>query len=505
MSVEIGGAVLSAKTVLGTESSKGKDKTQKSDDADAGSDGGFPALLASLDPVAAAADPSTAVQRADNATPLTNQDVQLTPPPWSGLITPLPENMPNDLAMLLAQAGATGAKPSGAIDAAGGTQAGRSVTATTAAAKGLSLSRPVTPAGKTELPTATAVPLGDDQAGDAGHNVAAAPVLNPQLPIQSLPTALKTPVAGKVELPTATAASLGDDQAGDPGHNVAAGPVPNPQLPSQHLAIDLKTPVAGKAELQAVAAATPGDDKAGDPGYDLATAPVLSAKARGAQLPFAVGARLAESHKLDAAASVNVSAREAALSSAWVTTAMAEGLPRQLERSATKSLGFSSEAGIGGGWGQTALHAETRLDLPPAMAASSTQSLESSVAQTVSYWASQGVQNAELKLDGFGDHPVQVHISMKGDQAHIGFRTDQPEIRQILEGASAHLKELLKSEGLVLSGVSVGTSGQGSSTAQDQRPPAFARQISLANVPRVAQQSLQRVNPAVAGTVDLFV
>jgi flagellar hook-length control protein FliK len=139
------------------------------------------------------------------------------------------------------------------------------------------------------------------------------------------------------------------------------------------------------------------------------------------------------------------------------------------------------------------------------MADPATLSLESMVADTVSYWVAQGVQNAELKLDGFGGQPVEVSITLKGDEAHIGFRTDQPEIRQILEGAVAHLKDLLTSEGLVLSGVSVGTSGQDGTGAQEQRNRPGTRQATITTTETAPTESRQRANPAVGRAVDLFV
>jgi flagellar hook-length control protein FliK len=123
----------------------------------------------------------------------------------------------------------------------------------------------------------------------------------------------------------------------------------------------------------------------------------------------------------------------------------------------------------------------------------------------VSYWVTQGVQNAQLKLDGFGGTPVEVSISLKGDEAHIDFRTDQPEIRQILEGAVAQLKDLLTSEGLVLSGVSVGSSGQDGAGAQEQRNRPGTRQATITTPDVAPTESRPRVNPSVGRAVDLFV
>ena len=115
-----------------------------------------------------------------------------------------------------------------------------------------------------------------------------------------------------------------------------------------------------------------------------------------------------------------------------------------------------------------------------------------------------GVQSAELTLDGLGSEPVEVRISLNGDQAQIDFRTNQMDVRQVLEGASAHLKELLAGEGLQLTGLSVGTSGGGSaqSGAQQQRPGA--RQATVTPPPVAVAAASRSANLTVGRTLDLF-
>ncbi|MEN9436271.1 MAG: hypothetical protein RIR09_926 [Pseudomonadota bacterium] len=92
------------------------------------------------------------------------------------------------------------------------------------------------------------------------------------------------------------------------------------------------------------------------------------------------------------------------------------------------------------------------------------------VAEQVAYWISNDVQNAEMKLQGFGDSPVEVRISMVGNEAHVAFRTDEAQARDALENASAQLKDMLQRDGVILSGVSVGTSGSGGASGQDRQP-----------------------------------
>ena len=137
--------------------------------------------------------------------------------------------------------------------------------------------------------------------------------------------------------------------------------------------------------------------------------------------------------------------------------------------------------------------------------ASMAPSTEVFVAQQVSYWISRDVQKAELKLDGFGSEAVQVNISMNGNEAQVMFRTDDLQTRAVLENASTHLKDMLQREGVVLSGVSVGTNSPGDSDRQDRRPRQGVRQASVGMTQPL--QSTMRREPALATgrSLDLFV
>lgn len=144
----------------------------------------------------------------------------------------------------------------------------------------------------------------------------------------------------------------------------------------------------------------------------------------------------------------------------------------------------------------------TVLDVPGGVAPA-----EVYVAEQVKYWISNDVQNAEMKLDGIGNNPVEVSISMQGNEAHVAFRTDELQAREALENASLHLKDLLQREGLVLSGVSVGTAGTGAgdSGAQERKPRQGGRVATVASA-----QPTPAINASSSGRVagralDLFV
>jgi flagellar hook-length control protein FliK len=197
--------------------------------------------------------------------------------------------------------------------------------------------------------------------------------------------------------------------------------------------------------------------------------------------------------------------REPALAGLVAASGLGDGLVRQPGASTDKPLGrfaVSSFEGPGGSM-QAASGAPGEIQTPSDVV--TVQTTDTMLADTVSYWVSQGVQKAELKLDGFGDEPIEVSISLANGEAQIGFRTDRADVREVIEGAMAHLKELLASEGLVLAGVSVGTSGQDRSGAQAQRDRAAARNKGISLVEPEAAVAAPRSRPVPGRTVDLFV
>jgi len=234
-------------------------------------------------------------------------------------------------------------------------------------------------------------------------------------------------------------------------------------------------------------------------------AQVRPPKNRAAEGLSGVGNAMADLRMQSTLASVDVANREIAMMGALVPGGFAEGLARPSDRSSGKSSFLLAGSGTEGIWGQSAFQAAPALDTSGVAAQSSGASLESVVADTVSYWVTQGVKNAALKLDGFGEHPLEVNISMQGGETHIDFRTDQPEIRQILEGAMAHLKDLLKSEGVMLSGVSVGASGQNGGGGQDPRDRPGAREGTVVTTKSAPTDSPRVVSLPAGRVLDLFV
>ncbi|MCW5287238.1 flagellar hook-length control protein FliK [Verminephrobacter eiseniae] len=130
------------------------------------------------------------------------------------------------------------------------------------------------------------------------------------------------------------------------------------------------------------------------------------------------------------------------------------------------------------------------------------------VAHQVAYWVQPKIQSAQLTLQREGQ-AVEVRVSLSGNQAHVSFGSDQPHTRELLDQGQAQLSDLLRSEGLVLSGMSVGmtagegAAGQGAGAPERQR--AGARQAQVLALAPVGTAPLARGGGATDHAVDIFV
>jgi len=148
------------------------------------------------------------------------------------------------------------------------------------------------------------------------------------------------------------------------------------------------------------------------------------------------------------------------------------------------------------------------MDGPAAFGDPAQAGMEDQVAEQVTYWINQKTQNAELTLNRDGQ-PVEVSVSLSGNEAHVTFRSDQPQTRDMLDRSMAQLSELLRGEGLVLSGMSVGTSaGQQRDNAADpgrQGRRDGSRQAQVVAAAPVGTASPLRGGGAPDRAVDIFV
>ncbi len=215
-----------------------------------------------------------------------------------------------------------------------------------------------------------------------------------------------------------------------------------------------------------------------------------------------------ERHGDDMAARLGwrISEQLAPVSSSFLAAGSGESGLRPLERRSERSgprIG-GSEAG---GWSGVAQPDGARMDVP-AVAPDGGLTTEMRVAEQVSYWVGRGAQNAELEVEGLGEGPVKVSIELQGQEARVEFRADQAQTRQVLQDAMPHLRELLEREGLVLSGMSVGSSGSERGAGQPCQGRQGGRQ-GQAGVPELPAVALvaaaNRAAPLSGRSVDLFV
>ncbi len=188
-----------------------------------------------------------------------------------------------------------------------------------------------------------------------------------------------------------------------------------------------------------------------------------------------------------------------------VVRSIAENDLRQIERQLTKTQSGAASVSVEGIFGSQVQFSGERPGLSPAASAVDVAQPEVYVAEQVSYWVSRDVQNAELKLKGFDDFPIDVHISLQGNDAQVDFRTDHAEIRDILRTAEGHLKDMLAREGLVLSGVSVGTSRRDDQDQSGQHQPFFSRQQAVVAEDQMTPSGVSRPLSRSGGAIDVFV
>lgn len=131
------------------------------------------------------------------------------------------------------------------------------------------------------------------------------------------------------------------------------------------------------------------------------------------------------------------------------------------------------------------------------------------LSEQVAFWVQQKTQRAEMTIDRQGQ-PVKVQVVVTGGEAHVTFRSNEQQTRDMLDASTAQLRELLEQQGLTLAGVSVqtadaGRQDSGASAGGDSagRSPA-QRGDGDASLTAVVSADL-RARPDALRAVDLFV
>jgi flagellar hook-length control protein FliK len=127
------------------------------------------------------------------------------------------------------------------------------------------------------------------------------------------------------------------------------------------------------------------------------------------------------------------------------------------------------------------------------------------VAEQIRHWVVRDVQNAQLRLDGLGESPVHIDISVKGQVATVLFATDSLQARALIQDSLKHLDALLGQEGLVLSGSSGSTSSQQGRPQGGQADPAIEAVLGARRLQVRSQVSIESVVSPTRPGLDVYV
>ncbi len=203
-----------------------------------------------------------------------------------------------------------------------------------------------------------------------------------------------------------------------------------------------------------------------------------------------------------------LAAQLASLAQAVDAMAQPAGAARNQDRAAGPGLQGGAAAGDGG----LREPAERLVPGPDGAGQAGAQAgdAQGELAERVAWWVNQQTHSAALTLDQ-GGQPVQVQVALTGDQAHVTFRSDEAQARQLLDAGTAELRALLDAQGLQLAGVTVGHSGdlpagQGRHGQRDEAPAPRQGQVRVPGS-GAAPAAVQRGGATGAGgrAVDIFV
>ena len=175
------------------------------------------------------------------------------------------------------------------------------------------------------------------------------------------------------------------------------------------------------------------------------------------------------------------------------------------ERSPLRPLFVPAGSALAGSWAEQAASGNNMAAGATFAPTAATPVPEAAVAEKLNYWISRGVQNAELQLDAFGGGSVKVSIAVQGNEAQVEFRSDQPEARKLLQDAMPQLRDMLRGEGLELSGGFVGTSGRQESGAQERRSNPQGFRSGVVSIEATVAGASAGLSRTPGRAVDLFV
>ncbi len=190
-----------------------------------------------------------------------------------------------------------------------------------------------------------------------------------------------------------------------------------------------------------------------------------------AAAPLSASQNIAQASAASAADAIGGAAKTEASLLAQQVAAAAEGTrfpseesllaSRRSERGSEKSYGSAQSVGdsYSAGW-HTASGGSmaTGVDGAAVGVAGSQGVFDNQLDDQLSYYMSQNGQSAEITLDTKEGGPVDVRVSISGNEAQVAFRSDQAHTRDAINSATAQLREMLQNQGVTLASVTVDSS-----------------------------------------------
>ncbi|MCW5620536.1 MAG: flagellar hook-length control protein FliK [Burkholderiales bacterium] len=129
----------------------------------------------------------------------------------------------------------------------------------------------------------------------------------------------------------------------------------------------------------------------------------------------------------------------------------------------------------------------------------------SELGDRVLWMASNGRQVAELRIDPPQLGPVEVRLSITGEQATLSLVSAQAAVREALQASIPRLQDMIQSIGLELGSVHVGSESFARQQEQGERPP-HAHVSGQQHEPLSLADATQRLSHAIVGNglVDVY-
>lgn len=160
----------------------------------------------------------------------------------------------------------------------------------------------------------------------------------------------------------------------------------------------------------------------------------------------------------------------------------------------------------GGGTGQ-------RLTEQAVQASTASQNAQNNPApqpqaqENLRFWLQGDQQRGEVVVQRDGK-PLRVQVQMRGNQAHVVFRSDEAEVRTQLDAGLAQLGDLLAQQGLALAGAQVqpeAQPGQSHNAASYEGQAHQGRVQVAASAVAVAAENANTGQPSGPGQLNVYV